>query len=128
MRAAADDQAVPSWLDQIGGDVDRFGKYRELDIDLRDFLRPNRIETGVFERGSTRAIRNYANQGDAGSELADAAAEPAANPQSDESAAGLQENFIGRKRAFRKRLAVLGGQRDRAPGHVEEKRFLAISE
>jgi len=128
LRAAADDQAVPSWLDQIGGDVDRFGKYRELDIDLRDFLRPNRIETGVFERGSTRAIRNYANQGDAGSELADAAAEPTANPQSDESAAGLQENFIGRKRAFRKRLAVLGGQRDRAPGHVEEKRFLAISE
>ncbi len=128
MRAAADDQAVASRLDQIGSNANRFGKYREFDIDLRDFLGANGLETGIFERGSSRAVGDDANQGDAGSELADAAAEPAANPQSDESAAGLQENFIGRKRALRKRFAVLGGQRERAPGHVEEKRFLAISE
>jgi len=128
LRATADDQAVPSRLDQIGGNVYRFGKYRELDIDLRDFLRPNRIETGIFERSGSRAVGDDANPGDAGSELADAATEPAANPQGDERAAGLQESFIGRKRAFRERFAVLGGQRERAPGHVEEKRLLAISE
>ncbi len=128
MRATADDQAVPSRLDQIGGNFNRLRKYREFDIDLRDFFRANGLETGVFERGSSRAVGNHANQGDAGSELADAAAEPAANPQGDESAAGLRENFIGRKRAFRERFAVLDGQRERAPGHVEEKRFLAISE
>lgn len=128
MRAAADDQAVPSRFDQIWRNVHRFGKYREFDIDLRDFLGANGLETGVFERGSSRAVGDNANQGDAGSELADAATEPAANPQGDESAAGLQENFIGRKRAFQERFAVLCGQRERAPGHVEEKRSLAISE
>jgi hypothetical protein len=119
---------VPSRLDQVGGNSHRFGKYRELDIDLRDFLRPNRIETGIFERSGSRAVGDHANQGDAGSELADAAAEPAANPEGDESAAEPPENFLGRKRGFRQRLAVLGGQREGAPGHLEEKRFLAISE
>jgi len=126
--APADDQAVPSRFDQMGGNVYRFRKYRELNIDVRYLAEANRMEAGVFERGSTRAMRNDTNQGDAGTDLADAASEAAANSEGDESAARLQEGFIGRQSAFRKRFAVLCGQRERAPGHVEEKRSLAISE
>jgi hypothetical protein len=73
-------------------------------------------------------MRHDANQRDAGGQLANAPAEPSANPQREECAAGPGEDFIGGQIAFSKRFAVPGGQRHRAPGYVQEKLFLAISE
>jgi hypothetical protein len=110
------------------GDILGLGKNGYLDIDFRDFVGANGLETGIVEGGGSRAIGHYADQGGAGGELADAPAKAFADAQGYESAAWPGESFVGGKVAFLERFAAVSSQRECALGCFEKKLFLAISE
>jgi hypothetical protein len=119
---------VSAWLNPIGSHIFQIRQDRNLNLSVWNIFDAKRPEAGIVEGGCSRAIGHNANQANAVSQLANATAEPTSKAQGDESSARMREDFVGSKIVFWERFTVLSCQCHRAPGHVQKKLLLAISE
>ena len=105
---------------------------RKFDVDFIHLVQSHGIEASIFESCGLRTVCDYVNQRDVGSELSDAAPQPAPQAQGDEGSAGLGGIFgkflvVGKMNIFEE-LAALNSQGQGASGNVQKQPLFAVSD
>jgi hypothetical protein len=106
--------------------VNRRGKHGKLNLDAEQFERRNFLKSRIFKRGAFRAMRDNLDQALFRRKLSHAAAQPSAEMQCYERAAGLLQNFVARE-VFHG-FSVSNSQYEGAPRECQEQLLFAITE